>query len=309
VKRAFAIGLLVIACSRPEAPAPQATTATPAPAPPDHAQQVEEWKKNRDTRLRAEDGWLTLVGLHWLREGDNTFGSAKTNNVVMTAKAPASMGVLALQGGKVTLKPARAASLMIDGKRVAAPVELKADTDEGGPTSVKSGSLLFYVIKRGERYGIRVKDPENEARTNFKGMDYYPVDPKWRFEARFEPYTPVKQIPITDITGMTSQNPSPGALVFEVEGKTVRLDPILEGEDNLFIIFKDDTARDTTYPAGRYLYSKMPGPDGKVVVDFNKAYNPPCVFTDFATCPLPPRQNDLPVRIEAGEKRYAAAAH
>ena len=293
----------MIACSRPEAPAPQAA-ATPAPAPPDHVQQIEAWKKNRDTRLRSEDGWLTLVGLHWLREGDNTFGSAKTNNVVMTAKAPASMGVLTLQGDKVTLKPARAASLMIDGKRVTAPVELKPDTDENGPTNVKSGSLLFYAIKRGDRYGVRVKDPESEARTNFKGMEYYPVDPKWRFEARFEPYTPVKQISITDITGMTSDNPSPGALVFEVDGRTVRLDPILEGTDNLFIIFKDDTARDTTYPAGRYLYSKMPGPDGKVVVDFNKAYNPPCAFTDFATCPLPPRQNDLPFRIEAGEKRY-----
>ncbi len=308
MKPILALLLVLLACSRPEAPTP-AAAAPPAPAPADHAEQVDAWKQNRDKRLRAEDGWLTLVGLHWLREGDNTFGSAKSNGIVMTAKAPASMGTLTLRDGRVTLKPARSAGLTIDGKPVTGPVELRPDNDEKGPTSVKSGSLLFYAIERAGRHGIRVKDPESEARTSFKGLEYYPIDTKWRFEARFEPYTPVKQIPITDITGTTSDNPSPGALVFDVDGKTYRLDPILEGEDSLFIIFKDDTAADATYPAGRYLYSKMPGADGKVVVDFNKAYNPPCAFTDFATCPLPPKQNDLPLRIEAGEKKYAGVLH
>jgi uncharacterized protein (DUF1684 family) len=168
------------------------------------------------------------------------------------------------------------------------------------------GTVRFQVIKRGERYGLRVKDANAQTRTHFLGLDYYPTDPKWRFEARFEPYKPAKKIPITDVTGMTSDNISPGALVFMMDGKEVRIDPVLEeGSDELFIIFKDATSRDETYQAGRYMYAPMPGPDGKTIVDFNKAYNPPCSFTSFATCPLPPPQNRLTVRVEAGEKRYA----
>jgi uncharacterized protein (DUF1684 family) len=177
-----------------------------------------------------------------------------------------------------------------------------------GPTVVQTGTVRFQVIKRGERYGLRVKDSQSPTRTNFAGLEYFPIEAKYRVEARMEPYKPVKKIPITDVTGMTSDSDSPGALVFTLDGTEYRIDPVLEeGSTDLFIIFKDQTSRDDTYQAGRYLYAAKPGPDGKTVIDFNKAYNPPCSFTHFATCPLPPEQNRLPIRIEAGEKRYEGA--
>ena len=259
-----------------------------------HAQEVRQWQKNRDERLRKEDSWLTLIGLHWLKEGEN----------VVTLTKPGVPPVrLTRSGAQTILHPDP--SMIIGGKLLTGDTPLLADADEGGPTIVQMGSIRFNVIKRGDRYALRVKDAEAETRTHFKGLEYYPIDPKWRVVARFEAYHPPKKIPITDVTGMTSDSISPGALSFEMDGKEYRLDLILEeGSTDYFIIFRDATSRDTTYPAGRYLYAPPPK-DGKTVIDFNKAYNPPCAFTDFATCPLPPLQNRLPIRIEAGEKRYA----
>lgn len=315
MKRLLASALILalpFACKRAEEPAPPAaastvtTPATETAAPVSHQEEIRTWQTRRAERLKAEDGWLSLVGLFWLQEGENRFGSDRTKNrVIFPAKAPAEAGTLAMKSGRVTLHPK--ASLTIDGKPVTQPVELRDDSDPTQkPTIVQLGSMRFQIIKRGDRYGVRIKDPESETRTHFAGLEYYPIDPRWRVEATFEPYNPPKKIPITDVTGMTSDNISPGALVFTVDGQTQRIDPILEdGSDELFLIIKDATSRDTTYPAGRYLYSPKPGPDGKVIVDFNKAYNPPCAFTDFATCPLPPKQNVLPIRIEAGEKKYA----
>lgn len=268
-------------------------TETKIEDPQAHRGEIEKWQKNRATRLQAEDGWLSLVGLFWLNEGAN--------------KLP-EMGVFTLQNGKVLLKPDAGASLEVSGKPITSTVELKSDADPSGPTVVTAGSKRFQIIKRSDRYGVRVKDAQSEARRNFKGLDYYPIDSKWRVEAKLEPHHPVKKIPITNIVGQTTDEVSPGALVFTIDGKTYRLDPILEqGSKDYFVIFKDETSRDTTYPAGRYLYASPAGPDSKVVLDFNKAYSPPCVFTPFATCPLPPLQNRLPVRIEAGEKNYKAS--
>jgi len=259
-----------------------------------HQNDVQAWKTRRAERLGTEDGWLSLIGLHWLAEGENT---------VTLNKAGAPPVRVARAGGKITLHPDP--SMSVGGQAVTADVDLKNDMEEGGPTVVQLGSVRFNAIKRGERYGLRVKDAESETRTHFKGLEYYPIDPSRRVEARFEMYHPPKKIPITDVTGVTSDSISPGSLKFELDGKEYSLDPILEeGETNLFIIFRDATSADTTYPAGRYLYAAPPK-DGKVIVDFNKAYNPPCAFTDFATCPLPPLQNRLPIRIEAGEKKYA----
>jgi uncharacterized protein (DUF1684 family) len=253
-----------------------------------HRNEILKWQTERSARLQREDGWLSLVGLHWLPEGD----SEPIPGVKLVRRA----GVVALNTSQ---------GMTIDGKPVNAPIQLIDDSSEKGPTVVQMGTKRFQVIKRGERYGLRVKDSQADTRTHFQGLDYYPIDPKWRVEARFEPYNPPKKIPITDITGMTADNPSPGALVFTVDGKEYRLDPILEeGEKDYFIIFRDATSKDETYQAGRYLYASPAGPDGKVIVDFNKAYNPPCTFTPFATCPLPPQQNRLPIRIEAGEKKY-----
>jgi uncharacterized protein (DUF1684 family) len=308
VKRVTLAVVFLAACSQPEQPAPPApapATAT-AGAAVSFEQEITAWQTTRVTRLKGENNWLSVVGLSWLNPGANTFGSDKSNDIDMPAKAPAKCGVLTLKDGKVTLTPDGSAGLTIDGKSVAGPVELRDDNSEPGPTTVALGSMTFQIIKRGDRFGIRVRDPESEARKNFKGLEYYPPDPKWRVEARLDPYDPVKKIPITNIINMTADEVSPGALVFTVDGKEYRLDPIVEqGSTDYFIIFKDETSKDTTYPAGRYLYASPAGPDGKVIVDFNKAYNPPCAFTDFATCPLPPPQNRIAARVEAGEKKYA----
>ena len=287
---ALLLVLVVVSCAKETAEKPATETVAAADTAGDTAayeNDIKAWQTNRIERLKKEDSWLTLVGLDWLKEGDNS--------------APA--GTVSLAGGKVTYNPTEDAT--IDGKPVSGSVSLLADADEGGPTIVSTGTKQFNVIKRGDRFGLRIKDSQAPTRLNFAGLDYFPIDPKWRVEARLEAYHPPKQVPITDVTGMTSNNISPGALVFEVDGKEYRVDPIIEeGSDEFFIIFKDETSRDATYPAGRYLYAKKPGTDGKVIVDFNKAYNPPCVFTPYATCPLPPSQNRLAVRIEAGEKKY-----
>ncbi|MBV9493673.1 MAG: DUF1684 domain-containing protein [Acidobacteria bacterium] len=290
------------ACQRAaEQPAPAATTssasATTATAPSlTPEQEVVEWKANRLKNLTKEDGWLTLVGLDWLKEGDN--------EVELPAKPPVKVHAT-LAKGVVTLQPQP--SLMIDDKRVEAPVQLRNDADPAAPpTLVQSGTVRFYVIKRNDRYGFRVRDLASDARTKFAGLQYFDYDPKYRVEARFEPYNPPKAIPITNVLGMVGNETSPGKLVFTIDGKEYSIDPILEqGETDLFLIFRDETAGKETYGAARYLYAKPAGPDGKVIVDFNKAYNPPCAFTPFATCPLPPAQNKLQIRIPAGEKKYA----
>lgn len=288
MKRSLALPLvlLFVFCAK-ETEKPVAKFDTAA-----YENEIKTWQTNRAERLKKEDSWLTLVGLDWLQEGEN--------------RAPA--GTVSLAGGKVAFNPTEDAT--IDGKPVSGSVTLLADVDEGGPTIVQTGSKRFNVIKRGDRFGLRIKDSQSPTRLNFTGLDYFPIDPKYRVEAKLEAYHPPKQVPITDVTGMTSNNIAPGSLVFELDGKEYRLDPIIEeGSDELFIIFKDETSKDSTYEAGRYLYANKPGTDGKVIVDFNKAYNPPCVFTPYATCPLPPLQNRLAVRIEAGEKRYAGAKH
>jgi uncharacterized protein (DUF1684 family) len=304
--------MLALSCAKSEAPAPAASAPPPAPAtetvaakPMTPAEEVEAWRARRIERLKAEDGWLSLVGLSWLAEGANSVGSAPKSVVLLPeGKTAANEGTITLEKGKATFVPATGSKVTIDGKAVTSPVELKPDTS-GEPTTLLSGSVKFYLIERGGKLGVRIKDSESAARRSFTGIDHYEFDPKWRFEARFEKYDPPKPIPITNVLGQTEPQPCPGALVFEVEGKSYRLEPILEGDDpNFFIIFGDATNRTTTYGAGRFLYAEPPGPDGKVIVDFNKAYNPPCVFSPFATCPLPPKQNKLPIAIEAGEKRW-----
>lgn len=268
---------------------PKASTlAASAPAPPmTFEQENDAWKAKRQVSLLKEDGWLTLVGLTWLREGSNE------------VKLPSNPPVTAhfeLHGGKVTFRDPATNTLR----------QLRDDSDPQGAEVIQSGSFRYNVIRRNDRFAIRMKDSSSPSRTGFRGLDYFPADPKWRIEGRFERYDPPRTIAITNVLGMTSQEVAPGAIVFSVMGKSYRVEPILEkGETDLFLIFKDRTNGKETYGAARYLYARPPGPDGKVILDFNHAYNPPCAFTPYATCPLPPPQNRLPFRIEAGEKKYA----
>ena len=296
---------VLAACQQMEhsAAAPSSTSATSQPAtatqpaakPEEDAMQ---WRARRLASLTKADGWLSLVGLIWLNDG--------ANDVSLPSKPPTPIKAT-LQNGQVTLDAN--AKLAIDGKPVAAPVALRDDTTDK-PTVVTMGTMQFLAIKRGdpghEKFGLRVKDSAADARVHFKGLDYFPVDPAYRVEARFEPYNPPHHIAITNVLGMTTQETSPGRLVFTLKGKEYSVDPILEqGETDYFIIFRDQTSGHETYGAARYLYAHPAGADGKTIVDFNKAYNPPCAFTPYATCPLPPPQNKLPLRIEAGEKKYA----
>ena len=273
----------------------QRTVETPVPkVEPAYENEIREWQNKRAAGLQREDGWLSLIGLHWLEEGRNSFGSDKSNDIVIEAKDfPAKAGVIVRKGDEVRLESP-------EGSR-------KLETDQSGePTIEQIGSVRFNVIKRGERLGLRVKDAQAPTRLSFKGLDYFPIDPSWRVNARFEPYNPPKQVPIPNIIGTVENMPAPGALVFTRDGKEYRIDPLLEeGSDELFIIFKDQTAPRETYGAGRYMYVAKPGPENTVVLDFNKAYNPPCAFTAYATCPLPPPQNVLTAAIRAGEKNYA----
>jgi uncharacterized protein (DUF1684 family) len=303
MKRFVAATLLLFAACQHNEPAP--------PAASSYDTDIHKWQTTRAERLKSEDSWLSLAGLYWLNEGANRIGSDKTaNDIVFPPKAPASVGTLTLTNGKVTLTPNASAGLSADAKPLTTPVELRNDTDPSGPpTVVRFGTMNFQVIKRNEKFGVRLKDAQNDARVHFKGLAYFPVAPKWRIEGTFRPYNPPKKIAITNVLGMTGDETAPGAIVFTVDGKEYAIDPILEqGEKDYFVIFRDATAGKETYGAARYLYVTPPGPDNKVVIDFNKAYNPPCAFTPYATCPLPPPQNKLPFRIEAGEKKYAGHA-
>jgi uncharacterized protein (DUF1684 family) len=267
-----------------------------------YVQQIEQWRAHREARLKADDGWLAVAGLFWLNDGDNTAGAAPGCDLALPpGSVPGHIGVFHFHDGKTSFKAAEGADVAVNGKP-ARNAELKSDTDKDGPDVLTINALTMFVIHRGDKFGIRMKDRNSEYRRHFTGLHWYPVRPEYRVKARFVAYAEPKNIPIANILGQTEPTPSPGYLVFTLNGVDVRLDPVLE-DDSLFLIFRDQTAGKTTYGAGRFLNTEMPK-DGTVVVDFNQAYNPPCAFTPYATCPLPPPQNRLPVAIEAGELKY-----
>ncbi len=270
-----------------------------------YIQQIQQWHQERLARLKKPDGWLSLVGLYWPTEGENRFGSDSSNGVVFPPKAPPHMGTLLLKDNSVTLSVQPGVEITVDGKPVRKMVVYREGMEK--PVIMQHGSLSWFIIKRGTKLGVRLRDSENPKIAALKSIDYYPIDPVWRIPAHFEPYPEPKQIAIENILGMVEKEPSPGQLVFEWKGKPYRLETLEEG-DELFVIVHDKTSGEETYGLGRYLYVKKPAPGETVWLDFNKAYNPPCAFTDYATCPLPPPQNHLPFPITAGEK-YSGEGH
>lgn len=269
----------------------------------DYHREIQSWRKQRLERLQAPDGWLSLVGLDWLKPGINKIGSASDNDIVI-GKAPAHLGSVEWKGDQVTITLAKDSAATIDGKRLAS-AELLDDAHEN-PTTIAFESVRFYLIDRaGGKKGLRIKDSEAKTRTGFVGIDAYPVDPSWRIEAQWVAFDPPHTLEIPNVIGTIDKMPVPGKAVFERDGKTFELLPVLETDDadELFFIIADKTSGKETYGAARFVYSAMPK-DGKVVIDFNKAYNPPCAFTSFATCPLAPPQNRLAVAVTAGEKKY-----
>ncbi|MEO8189516.1 MAG: DUF1684 domain-containing protein [Acidobacteriota bacterium] len=275
-----------------------------SPDPTAHRRDIEAWRDRRLQSLRREDGWLTLVGLFWLEKGDNTVGSDPKSRVVLPAgKAPAHLATIALDAGVARLTAVPGETVEIGGKQISSTPLATDASDEA--TVVRRGSLRLYLIERNGRIGVRVKDSDSAALKSFHGVPSFSIDARWRIAARFEPYVPPKEISVPNVLGSISGEKSPGALVFQIGGKTCRLDVVTEaGTDDWFVIFGDQTNGRDTYGGGRFLYVTPPPAGTAPVVDFNKAYNPPCVFSPYATCPLPPSQNRLAVSIEAGEKSY-----
>lgn len=267
----------------------------------EYRSEIEDYRRDREARLRAPDGWLTLVGLFWLEPGANDFGSDPALRIVLPAGPPRA-GSLVLEGASVRLVPFAGVEMTVRGEKIADRV-LRDDSGDD-PDVVELGRLRFHVLRRGERFALRVKDPESPTRLGFSGLDYYPVDSTYRVTARFEPYDAPREVGVATSAGAVEKMLVPGRLVFGLAGAERSLEPLIykAGETRLFLIFRDETSGTETYGAGRYLYATLE--NGRAVVDFNRAYNPPCAFTPYATCPLPPRGNRLGTAVRAGEKRY-----
>jgi uncharacterized protein (DUF1684 family) len=277
-------------------------TSAFAQASPSYKAEIEVWHEKRIKDLKAENGWLNLAGLFWLNEGRNSFGAAKSNDLIFPAgKIAEQAGYFERKGNEVKLVVTGDNDVLVAGQPVKESVIFPPA--QAKPIVVSRGPLRWTIIQRENKLGVRLRDLKSTQLDSFTGIHRFPVDSNWRAVARLETNAIPKTIPITNVLGQTTQQTSPGKLVFTLRGKTWSLDALEEG-DELFIIFGDATNGEETYPSGRFLYAKKPGPDGLTVVDFNKAYNPPCAFTAFATCPLPPRQNQLPIPVSAGEMNY-----
>lgn len=268
---------------------------------PEYIAEVEQWHQKRIARLKEETGWLNLVGLFWLKEGENRFGSANDNDIIFPS-GPEHIGLLFLKDSVVTIKVNPGQNVLGNGSSVSEMI-LKNDHSDS-TTFLQAGSLKWNIIKRTKGFGIRLRDLSSRLVKEFKGIERFPVKEKWRIEAKFEIYDPPKKILIPDIVGTIDEENSPGAAVFEADGETFRMDALDAGGNRIWFIFADETSGEETYGAGRFLYTDKPDSNGIVILDFNKAYNPPCVFTKFATCPLPPKDNYLKLRITAGEKMW-----
>ena len=301
------------------APPPAAVPATPEPpAPKTYPDSIQAWREARVKRLRSDTGWLTVAGLFWLSPGENSFGANVENAIVLPENsAPEHAGWFRLEtgaGGQVgregerVVARARPGVELRLGDSLVTERALRAD-DAGAPDLLHLGSRLsFFAIRRGERLAIRMRDLESPIRLGFTGIDYFPIDPSYRVVADFTPLDPPRKIPVPNIAGYADSMIVPGTLSFTLAGARCTLTPVHEdpADSLLFIIFGDSTTERETYGGGRFLYADPPR-DGRVLIDFNKAYNPPCSFTPFTTCPRPPKGNTLPVAVRAGEKKYAGS--
>jgi len=267
-----------------------------------YVSEIDTWHAERIERLRSEDGWLTLVGLHPLHDGANVVGSVADADVRLPDKAPARVGVITIDKTEPVFTAQAKSGVLVNGEAVtSAPLltDMQDDT-----TMLTVGTLSFYVIERDGALYVRVKDRESAVRRDFTGVDRFPVDDYWRIEARLIPHDPPRGLMVPNALGHVTEEPSPGVLIFEMEGKTRTLTPTGEPGESLFIVFADYSSGRETYGGGRFLSADPSDENGIVVLDFNKAVNPPCAFTPYATCPQPPEGNTLDLLVEAGEKNW-----
>ena len=276
-------------------PAPAQAVADPA-----YRKSVEDWRARAEQSLRRDNGWLTLAGRYVLKPGENTFGTGEKNDLVFPkGLGPAGMGSVFVEPGKVTVKLVEGLKMVNNGIEF---TEREMGTKTDVRDWVQIGRASFHILERDGRYVLRLADKESEVRAKFGGRVWYAVDDRYRVPAKFVPYDPPRKISIVNVLDEVSDEPAPGYVEFEIDGRPHRLDAVGDGE-GLFFVFRDATAGQTTYPPGRFLYvDRKPKPGERFLLDLNRAYNPPCAFSEFTTCPLPPKQNILKVRIDAGEK-------
>jgi uncharacterized protein (DUF1684 family) len=264
-----------------------------------YREEMSNWRMDRLERLKSPDGWLNLIGLLWIKNGVNTFGSDSSNNLIFPAEAPAKAGIISLKDSIVTIHFNNNEGVLID-DQPSKDCELFADITNH-QTHVQLGRYAFTIIKRGNKYGIRLRDMESPLLGHLDSIPAFPVSAKWRVKAKLEKFTGPKSFEVNTVIGIPEIYKAPGKLLFKLNGKDCSLIPFNE-DDHYFIIFGDETSSIATYPAGRFLNAGKVDSTGYTALDFNKATNPPCAFTPYATCPLPLRDNILSLKVEAGEK-------
>ncbi|WP_164682411.1 DUF1684 domain-containing protein [Cyclonatronum proteinivorum] len=274
-------------------------------AEPTHEEEVNAWHADRIERLSAERGWLKLAGLFWLNDGTHTFGTDTGNDIVLPENSILPFaGSVTVEGNMITLSPAEDGLFMVSGEALHGSLTFPSEN----PVEAEHGRLAFTFIERGGTIGLRLYDQESYVYTGFTGIERFDVQPQYKVEARLIPHEAPASLPILNVLGQVTDTNSPGVLHFELKGESHTLWALgEENDEQLFLTVADETNRDDTFGGGRFLYVPNPGPNGTVMVDFNKLYNPPCALSEYTTCPLPPPENRLPLRIEAGEKRYHAS--
>jgi uncharacterized protein (DUF1684 family) len=282
-------------------PATESDTTMTMTERSDYIAELDLWRQEKEKILTAPDGWLSLVGLHWLNDGLNTVGASDDSDVQLEGTdMPARLGTIELVDSRIVLHVAADAQVTVDGVQTREAV-LRPDTSPEGASQVSLGTVTFFVIERSGSYAIRVRDSENPARLSFTGRRWFPVDPNAIANATFHPHEEPRQLEIVTSAGNTQVMTNPGYVQFMLNGETHRLEAFDASGDQIWFVFKDATSGRSTYGAGRFLYAALPA-DGAIVLDFNRAYHPPCAFTHFAACPLAPKGNTLPVEILAGER-------
>lgn len=309
--------LFAVACSPQDKPAaetsPAATTAL------DFKSEHAEWVHERAADLGKPDGWTSLIGLHWIAAGTQSVGGAE-GNAIRLAIAPDRLAELEQRADGLYVRPVDGALITADGKPVQGEVRLEPEGKGGGTKlSYDEGKGQITAIKRGQRLALRVRHADAPARRHFGGLDFFPAEQSWRVQARFVPHPAGRTLPIVNVLGEVADTPNPGYVVFEKQGREWRLEALGDPTKSLNLMFQDQTTNRQTYGVGRYLRTDAVAADGTVTLDFNRAYNPPCAYTDFATCPLPPPENRLAqqdgdrqrvrLAVLAGEKKYALAQH
>lgn len=271
-----------------------------APVPEAYLTEVEAWRSTRIENLTSPTGWLTLSGLFWLKEGDNFFGGAEKNELVFAGEVPDQMGRIVLKEDSVWLEVFNEIPITAAGETVT-KIGLSG---QSSPVILEYNSLSWFMLQRGGKYGIRLRDSLHEARAHFSAIEHYPVHPDGKVTARLVKSDKPDTLLMKNVLDMEIPYPTEGKLVFEWEGQERSISVLDGGEEEYFLIFADETTGSETYPAGRYLYTPKADKDGMTYIDFNTAYNPPCAFTEFATCLLPPPENRIAAAIRFGEKDY-----